>query len=55
MPLREPDGDSGHAMPEDSPDPGIAVECPRCRAPLRYVATKPGTDVYLYVCAQYGL
>jgi hypothetical protein len=42
-------------MAEDYPDPGIAVNCPKCGTLLRYLATKPETEVYLYVCDQDGL
>ena len=42
-------------MAEDSPNPGIAASCPRCGAPLRYLATKSGAAVHLYVCQRDGL
>ena len=42
-------------MAEDCLDPGLAVNCPKCATPLRYLATKAGTAVHLYVCDRDGL
>ncbi len=42
-------------MAEDCPDPRIPVNCPRCGALLRFLATKPGAVVHLYACDRDGL
>ena len=42
-------------MAGDDLDPWLTVYCPKCRAPLAFVASSPESGAYLYVCLEDGL